>query len=77
MRIGVHTADANLRAADYSGRGVHVAARVCAIAGAGEILATAATLAEAGDVTVVAGPALTALKGISEPVAISAIAWDA
>ena len=36
-------------AADYSGMGVHVAARVAALAGGGEILATSETLAEAGD----------------------------
>jgi class 3 adenylate cyclase len=76
VRIGVHTAEANLRATDYSGRGVHIAARVCAQAGAGEILATADTLAEAGDVGVTAPPVQTTLKGISEPVAISAIDWD-
>ncbi len=76
VRIGVHTADANLRAADYSGRGVHIAARVCAVAGAGEILATADTLAEVADVVVAAPPTLTALKGIAEPVALASIAWD-
>ena len=76
VRIGVHTADANLRAADYSGRGVHIAARVCAAAGAGEILATADTLAEAGDVAVTAPAVSTMLKGIAEPVSITTIAWD-
>ena len=76
VRIGVHTADANLRAADYSGRGVHIAARVCAAAGAGEILATADTLAEAGDVAVAAPPVATTLKGIAEPVSITTIDWD-
>ena len=76
VRIGIHTADANLRAADYSGRGVHVAARVCAQAGAGEILASAETLAEAGTVPVTAPPTATTLKGISEPVAIASIAWE-
>ena len=55
MRIGLHTADANLRATDYSGRGVHVAARVCARADADEVLATTDTLAEAGATAVVGG----------------------
>lgn len=76
VRIGIHTADANLRAADYSGRGVHVAARVCAHAGAGEVLATADTLAEAGDRAVIAPGTPTMLKGISQPVVLAAIAWD-
>ena len=77
VRIGLHTADANLRATDYSGRGVHVAARVCAQADADEVLATTDTLGEAGATTVVAAPVPTALKGISEPVSLAAIAWDA
>ena len=33
VRIGLHTAEANRRGADYSGKGVHVAARVAALAG--------------------------------------------
>ena len=41
VRIGLHTAEANRRGSDYSGKGVHVAARVAALAGGGEILATA------------------------------------
>lgn len=55
--------------------GVHLAARVGALAGAGEILATSASLAEAGDVTT-ADPRDVTVKGISAPVAIAAIAWD-
>jgi class 3 adenylate cyclase len=48
VRIGLHTADANRRGRDYTGIGVHVAARVAAMAGGGEVLATETTLAEAG-----------------------------
>jgi len=76
LRIGLHTADANLRSADYSGRGVHIAARVCGQAGPGEIAASADTLAEAGDVPVVAPPEPTVLRGISDPVAVALIRWD-
>ena len=43
VRIGLHTAEANRRGADYSGKGVHVAARVAALAVGGQILATAET----------------------------------
>ena len=32
VRIGLHTADANRLGGDYSGNGVHVAARVAALA---------------------------------------------
>ena len=40
--------EANRRGRDYTGIGVHVAARVAAMAGGGEVLATETTLAEAG-----------------------------
>ena len=74
VRIGLHTAEANRRGADYSGVGVHLAARVAALAGGGEILATAATLAEAGDVE--AGDRREAtVKGVSAPVDIASVSW--
>lgn len=73
VRIGVHAAMANRRGEDYSGVGVHVAARVAALAGGGEILASVDTLAEAGtegnDVHQVE------LKGVSEPVAVATVPW--
>ena len=75
VRIGLHTAEANRRGADYSGVGVHLAARVAALAGGGEILATEATLAEAGDVE--AGERRSAtVKGVSAPVDIASVTWD-
>ena len=77
VRIGLHAADANRRSDDYSGTGVHVAARVAAAAGGGEILASAETVTEAGDI--VAGrtgpPVPTTLKGVSKPVELVAIRW--
>ncbi len=74
VRIGLHTAEANRRGTDYSGKGVHVAARVAALAHGGEILATAETLAEAGSVST--SDARTApVKGVTAPVSFAAIAW--
>jgi class 3 adenylate cyclase len=75
VRIGLHVADANRQGTDYSGMGVHLAARVGALAGAGEILATSASLAEAGDVPTTDAREV-AVKGISAPIAIAKIAWD-
>jgi class 3 adenylate cyclase len=75
LRIGLHTAEANRRGADYSGKGVHVAARVAALAGSGEILATSETLAEAGTVATAESRTET-VKGVSVPVTFAAIAWD-
>ena len=74
VRIGLHTAAANRRGTDYSGKGVHVAARVAALAGGGEILATAETLTEAGDVG--ASETRSApVKGVTAPVSVATISW--
>jgi class 3 adenylate cyclase len=75
VRIGIHTAEANRRGNDYSGKGVHVAARVAALADGGEILATTETLAEAGDVAV-KDPRSAAVKGVREPVSFAQVEWS-
>ena len=74
VRIGLHTGDANQRGDDYSGKGVHVAARVAALAGGDEIVASAATIAEAGDVPMRDARTVT-VKGVTEPVDIAAVVW--
>jgi class 3 adenylate cyclase len=74
VRIGLHDAEANRRGADYSGVGVHVAARVAALAGGGEIVATAETLAEAGDVAASA-PREATVKGVSAALRVASIDW--
>jgi class 3 adenylate cyclase len=74
VRIGLHTAEANRRAADYSGIGVHVAARVAALAGGGEIVATAEALAEAGDVPT-SNVREAPVKGVTAPVSLASITW--
>jgi class 3 adenylate cyclase len=73
VRIGLHAADANRRGDDYSGMGVHVAARVAALAGDGEIVATADTVADANVTTT--QPSDVTLKGISEPVGVVSVIW--
>jgi class 3 adenylate cyclase len=74
VRVGLHTADANRRGTDYSGKGVHVAARVAELAKGGEILATAETLAEAGEVSTSAARSVP-VKGVTAPVSVVSIAW--
>jgi class 3 adenylate cyclase len=74
VRIGLHAAEANRRGESYSGMGVHVAARVAALAGGGEIIATADTLAEASEVAV-ADTREASLKGVSIPVTVASVAW--
>jgi class 3 adenylate cyclase len=74
VRIGLHTATANRRGRDYSGVGVHVAARVGALAGVGEILATTDALADAPS-AVVDNARDVSLRGVRGPVRVASIVW--
>lgn len=75
VRIGLHTAEASRRGKDYSGMGVHVAARVAALAGGGEIVATESTLEEAAHPPT--GELREAkLRGVSTPVRIGSLSWS-
>jgi class 3 adenylate cyclase len=74
VRTGLHSAEANQRGDDYSGVGVHLAARVAALADGGEILATAETLADAGDIAV-SDSREASLKGLGAPVSVAAVTW--
>lgn len=74
VRIGLHEAEATREADDYKGIGVHEAARIGALAAAGEIVAGGALALHAG-VQAVSDPRLVSLKGISEPVEIVSIDW--
>jgi class 3 adenylate cyclase len=73
VRIGVHTADARRADGSYRGRGVHEAARIAALAGAGEIFASADT-AEAAGVRH-SPPRTVELKGVMEPVDVVSVEW--
>ena len=74
VRIGLHAAEATRRGTDYSGIGVHVAARIGALADGDEILASAETLAEAGDIPSSA-PRTVLVRGMSTEVTVAAIRW--
>jgi class 3 adenylate cyclase len=75
VRMGVHAADANRRGSDYSGSGVHVAARIAALAEGGQVLASAETATEAAAPFAASEPRGVALKGVSAEVSIVAISW--
>ena len=77
VRIGLHMAEATRRGRDYSGQGVHVAARVGAAAGPGRdprderrpgraCRRRACRLSE---------PRMLALKGVREPVEVRTVDW--
>jgi class 3 adenylate cyclase len=76
VRIGLHEAEATRKGRDYQGKGVHVAARIAALAGGGEILASRPLVAQ------LQGLALSdirsvKLRGLSEPVEVVSISWQA
>lgn len=77
VRIGLRAADATGRGADYSGLGVHVAARVGAAAGPGEILVTAGVLEEAGETgeVDVGDRRRIELRGLTAPVEVASVNW--
>jgi class 3 adenylate cyclase len=76
VRIGIHTGEATRKGDDYSGMAVHLAARIGALAGGGEILASSETLAEAGE-TPATEPRTVTVKGVSTPVVVAGIDWAA
>jgi class 3 adenylate cyclase len=73
VRIGLHSAAATRRGSDYSGKDVHVAARIAALARGGEILASAATAALAGSYPTTESRVVS-LKGVSGDVEVVSIA---
>jgi class 3 adenylate cyclase len=74
VRIGVHVAEANRRGDDYSGKGVHVAARIAALAAGGEVLASVETIADGGSRYPTSEPRPVTLKGVSGEVEVVSIA---
>jgi class 3 adenylate cyclase len=74
VRIGLHSARATIAGSNYTGLGVHAAARIGAVAGAGEIVASAGTLEGLPGVAVSERREVP-LKGITEPVEIVTIDW--
>jgi class 3 adenylate cyclase len=75
VRIGVHAAEVTEREGDYGGRGVHVAARIAAAAGGGEILASADTAATAGDAVPSSSARPLELRGLGAPVDVVSVDW--
>ena len=76
VRIGLHMAEANREEADWSGVGVHAAARIGALAGGDEILVSRRTVDAAGNAFEVSDRRSTSLKGISELVEVVAVKWS-
>ena len=78
VRIGAHAGDAfrtDSESNDYGGQAVHVASRIGAAAGAGEILVSAETLDGAGTIYRISAPRSQELKGLNQPVDVVSVDW--
>jgi class 3 adenylate cyclase len=78
VRIGAHSGGAFRTegdTSDYGGQGVHVAARIGAAAGAGEILVSADTLDGIGSTFRLSPQRSETLKGLEQPVDVVAVDW--
>jgi class 3 adenylate cyclase len=73
IRIGVHASDANQLGRNFSGKGVHEAARIAALAEGGQIVASKQTVSAQFNSSL---PRTVTLKGISEPMEIVTLEWQ-
>jgi len=77
VRIGAHTGEAfeSDGSNPYGGEAVHLAARIGAAAGAGEILVSAETLADAGTGFRASSPRSEEFKGFEKAVEVISVDW--
>jgi class 3 adenylate cyclase len=75
VRIGLHASEAARDRGTYRGRGVHEAARISALAGADEIVASTDTVRANPPRFPVSTPRTVELKGIPAPVEVVSVDW--
>ena len=76
VRIGLHTAEATVDGADYRGQGVHLAARVAAVASGEEIVISESAIEAAGTIPFpISEGREVELKGIKGPVRVHSVEW--
>jgi class 3 adenylate cyclase len=74
VRIGVHASGATQVGRNFSGKGVHEAARIAALAAGDEIMASLATAADGR--FPISEPNPVTLRGTSEPVEVVSVDWS-
>lgn len=74
VRVGLHTASSTRKGRGYRGKGIHEAARIAALAGPEEILASQETMMSVKHHQLSESRTVM-LKGISKPVQVVPIAW--
>jgi len=72
VRIGLHASDATQVGGDFHGKGVHEAARIAALGGGGDIVASVATVGASHRTS---DPRSADLKGLSGPIEVVNIEW--
>jgi class 3 adenylate cyclase len=72
VRIGLHASDATQVGGDFHGRGVHEAARIAALGGAGDFVASVASV---GDSHRASDHRSATLKGLSGPIDVVNVDW--
>jgi class 3 adenylate cyclase len=75
VRIGMHRAAATREGKDWSGAGVHAAARVGSLAEGDEILVTRDTAEQSGGAFAFSEPRTVQVKGITEPLDVVSVEW--
>jgi class 3 adenylate cyclase len=73
IRIGLHATGATQMGRNFSGKGVHEAARIAALADGGEIFASRETAA--GSRFTASEPREVTVKGITDPIQIVTVDW--
>jgi class 3 adenylate cyclase len=72
VRIGLHASDATQVGGDFHGKGVHEAARIAALGGGGDIVASVATVGRSDRTSHLRS---AELKGLSAPIEVVNIDW--
>jgi class 3 adenylate cyclase len=73
VRIGLHSAEATRHNDNYSGQGVHIAARVAALANGGEIVATIQSVPAGVNVR---EKRQATLKGVEAAMDVASVVWS-
>ncbi len=75
VRVGVHQAEVLRRGDEYAGKGIHTAARIAAIGGANDIVASVQTLDNSKLDLTASAPQSLQLKGLSTRVDVVTVEW--
>jgi class 3 adenylate cyclase len=75
VRIGLHASEADADGSNWTGIGVHEAARIGALAEGDQIVASSATATAAGGRYALSEPRSVTLRGMAEPIEVVTVDW--